>query len=90
MERKRQKAIICFWLFIVSYSSDYVQYVNSDGDVNYNRYNYDKAVRPFWNGRRNRVGKTPKLESHYQKNKQPFLPVIRQDKYKGLPYYDRR
>lgn len=57
-----------------SYSSDNVQYVNSNGNVNYNWYNNRKAVRPFWGGKCNKVRETPKLESHHQKNKQPFLP----------------
>jgi len=69
--------------------TDYVQYVNSNGNVNYNDYNYDKSVRPFWAGRRKRVGRTPKLESQHQKNRQPFLSQMRQDKYKGTQYYDR-
>lgn len=79
-----------FRLLVVSYNSDNVQYVNSNGNVNYNWYNNVKGVRPFWGGRRNRVGETPKLESHHQKNKQPFLPVKRQDKYKGMKHYDKR
>lgn len=66
-----------------------MQYVNSNGNVNYNWYNNCKGVRPFWDGRRNKVGETPKLESHHQKNKQPFLSRKRQDKYKGTQYYDR-
>ncbi|EOS35375.1 hypothetical protein C804_00977 [Lachnospiraceae bacterium A4] len=51
----------------------YVQYVYSDGNVNYNRCDYDKGVRPFWIGRREKVRETLKLESRYQKNRQPFL-----------------
>lgn len=35
-------------MFIVSYSSDNVQYVNSNGNVNYNWYDNVKSVRPFW------------------------------------------
>lgn len=79
-------------MFVVCYGSDNVQYVNSNGNVNYNWYNnYCRAVRPFWDGRRNKVRETLKLESHHQKNKQPFLPSKRgQDKYKGKMYYDRR
>jgi hypothetical protein len=69
--------------------TDYVQYVNSNGNVNYNDYNYDKGVRPFCTGRRKKVGETPKLESQYQKNRQPFLVHIHQDKYKGKQYHDR-
>lgn len=69
--------------------TDYVQYVNSNGNVNYNDYNYDKGVRPFSRRRRNRVGGTPKFESYDEKNKQPFLSCKRQDKYKGTQYYDR-
>lgn len=68
---------------IVSYSSDNVEYVNSNGNVNWNWYDNCKGVRPFWNGRRTKVRQEPKLESHYQKNKQPFLSRKRQDKYKG-------
>ena len=70
--------------------SDNVHYVNSNGNVNYNWYNNCKAVRPFWDGRRNKVRETLKLESHYQKNKQPFLSPKRQDKYKEMKHYDRR
>ena len=78
-------------LVVKSYSSDNVQYVNSDGNVNYNWYNNRKAVRPFWGGKCNKVRETLKLESHQQKNRQPFLPLkIGQDKYKGNIYYDRR
>lgn len=68
----------------------YVQYVNSNGNVNYNDCDYDKGVRPFSSGRRKKVGETPKLESHYEKNRQPFLFQKMQDKYKGTNYYDRR
>ena len=68
----------------------YVQYVNSDGNVNYNDCDYDKGVRPFWIGRRNKVRETLKLESRFQKNRQPFLTQKCQDKYKGRKYYDRR
>ena len=68
----------------------YVQYVNSDGNVNYNGCDYDKGVRPFWIGRRMKVRETLKLESRYQKNKQPFLAQKCQDKYKGTKFYDRR
>ena len=68
----------------------YVQYVNSDGNVNYNRCDGDRGVRPFWIGRRKKVRETLKLESRFQKNRQPFLAGKRQDKYKGTNYYDRR
>ena len=68
----------------------YVQYVNSNGNVNYNDCDYDKGVRPFWIGRRTKVRETLKLESRYQKNKQPFLIQRNQDKYKGMKFYDRR
>lgn len=66
--------------------ASYVQYVNSNGNVNYNDCRYDRGVRPFWDGRRNKVGEIPKLESHHQKNKHPFLRRIisTQDKYKGI------
>ncbi len=70
--------------------AQYVQYVDNDGNVNYNDYDYSKSVRPFWDGRRNIVRETPKLESHHQKNKQPFLSQKRQDKYKGIQYYDKK
>ena len=82
--------MINFRLFVVSYSSDNVRYVNSTGNVNYNWCDNVKGVRPFWDGRRNKVGETPKLESHHQKNKQPFLVRKSQDKYKGMKFYDRR
>lgn len=77
-----------FRLFIVS--SNYVQIVYSNGNVDYNDCNYNRGVRPFWAGRRDGVGETPKRESQYQKNKQPFLSRKRQDKYKGMKFYDRR
>lgn len=77
-------------MFIVSYSSDNVQYVNSNGNVNYNWCGYVEGVRPFWYGRRNKVGETPKLESQNQKNKHPFFSYKRKDKYKGLKYYERK
>lgn len=51
----------------------YVQYVNDNGNVNYNDYDYSRGVRPFWCGRCDIVGETLKLESHNQKNSQPFL-----------------
>ena len=70
--------------------TSYVQYVNSNGNVNYNDCDYDKGVRPFWIGRRKKVRETLKLESRYQKNKQPFLTHKCQDKYKGTKFYDRR
>ena len=69
----------------------YVQYVNSNGNVNYNDCNWnDKGVRPFWIGRRMKVRETLKLESPEQKNKQPFLIQRNQDKYKGMKFYDKR
>lgn len=68
----------------------YVQYVNSDGNVNYNHCNYDRGVRPFSGRRRNKVRETLKLESCHEKNRQPFLIGKYQDKYKGTKYYDRR
>lgn len=80
--------MLYFGLFIVS--SDNVQYVNYDGNVNYNDYNWNHGVRPFLGGRRKGVGETPKQESHHKKNKQPFLSQKRQDKYKGIQYYDRK
>lgn len=71
--------------------TSYVQIVNDNGNVNYNDCNWNSnRVRPFCVGRRNKVSKKLKLESRYQKNKQPFLSQERQDKYKGMRYYDKR
>ena len=70
--------------------TSYVQIVNDNGNVNYNDCNWNNGVRPFCFGRRNKVRKSLKLESRYQKSKQPFLSRKRQDKYKGIRYYDRR
>ena len=71
--------------------TSYVQYVNSNGNVNYNDCNWnDKGVRPFSGGRRKKVRETLKLESHHEKNKHPFLSRKKQDKYKGTKYYDRK
>jgi len=71
--------------------TSYTQNVNSNGNVNYNDTNWnDKAIRPFWLGRCNKVGATPKLESQDQKNRQPFLQNKKQDKYKGVQYFDRK
>lgn len=71
--------------------SDNVHYVNSNGNVNYNWYNNCKAVRRSGVVKCNKVRETLKLESHHQKNKQPFLPCkTKQDKYKGKIYYDRQ
>lgn len=68
-----------------------VQYVDSNGNVNYNWYNDCKAVRRSETVKCNKVRETPKLESRRQKNKQPFLPSIKgQDKYKGKRYHDRQ
>lgn len=53
-----------------------VQDVNDNGNVNYNDCDYSGGVRPFWCGRCNIVGETPKLESHNQKNNQPFPDQI--------------
>lgn len=75
---------------VVYCMASYVQYVNSDGDVNYNHCYYDKGVRPFSDRRRNRVRETLKLESCYEKNKHPFQLRKWQDKYKGIKYYDKR
>lgn len=61
-----------------------VQYVNGNGNVNWNDCNYSNGVRPFWDGRCNKVRYNPKLEPHHQKNKQPFLSILRKDKYKGI------
>lgn len=71
--------------------TSYVQIVNCDGDVCYGVCGWDDGgVRPFWVGRRNKVRETLKLESRYQKSKQPFLSFTRQDKYKGKIYHDKR
>lgn len=71
--------------------TSYVQIVNTNGNVNYNDCDWDSyGVRPFCAGRRNKVSYMLKLESRYQKNKQPFLYRKIQDKYKGMKYYDRR
>lgn len=71
--------------------TSYVQIVNSNGNTSYNDCNWnDYGVRPFWIGRRNKVRETLKLESRYQKSKQPFLSNQRQDKYKGRIYHDKR
>ena len=71
--------------------TSYVQIVNDDGNMDYNDCNWNSnSVRPFCSGRRNKVSKILKLESRYQKNKQPFLYRSIQDKYKGMRYYDRR
>ena len=56
--------------------------------MNWNNCRYVNDVRPFWDGRRNKVGETPKLEPHHQKNRYPFLIKKKQDKYKGTQYYD--
>ena len=81
-----------FWVacWQKGYSANNVQYVNDDGNVNYNWCSNDFGVRPFWYRRRNRVGETPKLESCNQKNRHPFLPENRKDKYKGVKYHDRK
>lgn len=76
---------------VVYCMASYVQIVNDNGNVNYNDCNWNEnGVRPFCFGRRNKVRKSLKLESRYQKSKQPFLSFTRQDKYKGMKYYDRR
>ena len=66
------------------YGSSNVQYVGSGGDVGWNYSDNERSVRPFWDGRCNKVGETPKLEPHHQKNRQPFLVRKSQDKYKGM------
>ena len=65
-----------------------VECVRSGGVVGYNFCCWNvMGVRPFWIGRRKKVGETPKLEPRYQKNRQPFLSRKRCDKYKGMQYY---
>lgn len=69
----------------------YVRFVGSNGDVSYYDCGWNgRGVRPFWIGRRKKVRETLKLESRYQKNRQPFLTQKCRDKYKGTKYYDRR
>ncbi len=69
----------------------YGRCVSSNGNVSYDGCRWGGGgVRPFWIGRRMKVRETLKLESRYQKNKQPFLIQKCQDKYKGTKYYDRR
>lgn len=71
--------------------TSYVQYVSSNGNVNYNDCDWNgKGVRPFSGRRRNKVRETLKLESCHEKNKQPFLTRKCKDKYKGIKYHDRR
>jgi hypothetical protein len=71
--------------------TSYVQYVNSNGYVDYNHCDWsDKGVRPFSGRRRKKVRETLKLESCHEKNRQPFHPKKWKDKYKGTKYYDRR
>ncbi len=43
------------------YGNHYVQYVNSNGSVNYNDYDYDKGVRPLWGGKREKVREIPEM-----------------------------
>lgn len=66
------------------YGSSNVQYVNDNGDVDWSECDWDWGVRPFWDGRCDKVGETPKFEPHHQKNRQPFLARKSQDKYKGI------
>lgn len=71
--------------------ASYVQVVLGCGGVFCDVCDWSEdGVRPFCFGRRNKVRKSLKLESRYQKSKQPFLSCKRQDKYKGMKYYDRR
>lgn len=79
------------YMLVVYCMASNVQIVNYNGNVNYNNCNWnDYSVRPFWFGRRNRVSNVLKLESQYQKSKQPFLRIKAQDKYKGMRFYDKR
>lgn len=57
--------------------AQYVQYVDNDGNVNYNDYDYSKSVRPFWDGRRNMVGETPKIRVPSSKEQTTF-PVSKE------------
>ena len=68
---------------VIYYLASNVQYVNVNGNVNYNDCDWDQGVRPFWDGRCNKVRKTLKLEPRHQKNRYPFqLKLL--DKYKGI------
>ena len=72
------------------YGSDYVQYVNDNGNVNYNDYNnWNKSVRPAlrWKTKQSRRNAEIRVPSS---NEQITFPVKRQDKYKGTRYYDRK
>ena len=76
---------------VVYCMASYVRVVRGGGCVGCDVCDWrETGVRPFCFGRRNKVRKSLKLESRYQKSKQPFLSFTRQDKYKGMKYYDRR
>jgi hypothetical protein len=67
-----------------------VQYVNDNGNVNYNDYDWNKGVRPAlgWKTRKSKSTSEMRVPSS---NEQISLPVIKkQDKYKGMKFYDRR
>ena len=75
-------------MFVVS--DNYVQYVNENGNVNYNDYNWNKGVRPAlgWKTRKSKRNTEMRVPSS---NEQTSFPVLkRQDKYKGMNYYDKR
>ena len=69
------------------YGAEYVEYVNDDGNVNYNRYNYTNGVRPVLN-RKARGGR------HVRRSESPDIKRIgntsfqKEDKYKGIPMKD--
>ena len=64
--------------------SSNVRCVRDCGDVGWYVCYWYGDVRPFWDGRCDKVGETPKFEPHHQKNRQPFLARKSQDKYKGM------
>lgn len=71
------------------YGDNFVQYVNSNGNVNYNDYNYNKGVRPAlgWKTRKSKRNTEIRVPSS---NEQITFPNKKKDKYKGTKYYDRR
>ena len=70
--------------------ANYVRNVNSSGNVNYNHYDNEGGVRPFWR-KVKQSRRTPNLAPRRQKNKQPFLAQLRlrKDKYKGIYMFDK-
>lgn len=73
------------------YGDHYVQYVNSNGDVNYNDCDYDKGVRPALRWKTKESKRDTEIRVPSSNEQTTFLvPAKRQDKYKGTKYYDRR